>query len=202
MTLLLNWLFSFLYTLRCLGVPAFAGMTLPSREWRCFVASVCISAFSKYVKTYIRCVVEITACLVEDSQSSWGRFALFLSGDNSDTVPPDSISNSEVKRISGDGSVGFPHVRVAHRQTPFLLVRETTNPILTCRVFLCLKLIALIVSIAWVCIVHFLKAVAISARAQYYKCHILYIRCKLYDVIHRYNMAKNTGHVTYDILNK
>ena len=41
-----------------------------------------------------------------------------LSGDNSDTDPPDSIPNSEVKRISGDGSVGFPHVRVAHRQTP------------------------------------------------------------------------------------
>ena len=43
-----------------------------------------------------------------------------LSGDNSDTDPPDSIPNSEVKRISGDGSVGFPHVRVAHRQTPNL----------------------------------------------------------------------------------
>jgi hypothetical protein len=25
-----------------------------------------------------------------------------------------------VKRISGDGSVGFPHVRVAHRQAPIL----------------------------------------------------------------------------------
>ena len=37
---------------------------------------------------------------------------------NSDTVPPDPISNSEVKRISGNGSVGFPHVRVAHRQAP------------------------------------------------------------------------------------
>ncbi|MFT5543511.1 MAG: hypothetical protein ACI96N_002719 [Arenicella sp.] len=23
-----------------------------------------------------------------------------------------------MKRISGDGSVGFPHVRVAHRQAP------------------------------------------------------------------------------------
>ena len=42
----------------------------------------------------------------------------FLLGDNSDTVPPDSIPNSEVKRISGDGSVGLPHVRVAHRQAP------------------------------------------------------------------------------------
>ena len=37
---------------------------------------------------------------------------------NSDTVPPESIPNSEVKRVSGDGSVGLPHVRVAHRQAP------------------------------------------------------------------------------------
>ncbi len=37
---------------------------------------------------------------------------------NSDVVPPESIPNSEVKRVSGDGSVGSPHVRVAHRQAP------------------------------------------------------------------------------------
>ena len=42
----------------------------------------------------------------------------FLLGSHSDTVPPDPIPNSEVKRISGDGSVGFPHVRVAHCQAP------------------------------------------------------------------------------------
>ena len=42
----------------------------------------------------------------------------FMPDGNSDTVPPDPISNSEVKRISGNGSVGFPHVRVAHRQAP------------------------------------------------------------------------------------
>ena len=41
-----------------------------------------------------------------------------MPGGLSDTVPPDPIPNSEVKRISGDGSVGFPHVRVAHRQAP------------------------------------------------------------------------------------
>ena len=41
-----------------------------------------------------------------------------LPGDNSDTVPPDPIPNSEVKRVSGDGSVGIPHVRVAHCQAP------------------------------------------------------------------------------------
>ena len=42
----------------------------------------------------------------------------FLPDGNSDVVPPDPIPNSEVKRVSGDGSVGFPHVRVAHRQAP------------------------------------------------------------------------------------
>ncbi len=33
-------------------------------------------------------------------------------------VPPDPIPNSEVKRCIADGSVGFPHVRVGHRQVP------------------------------------------------------------------------------------
>ena len=40
--------------------------------------------------------------------------------DNSGLVPPESISNSEVKRSSANGSVGFPHVRVGHRQVPSL----------------------------------------------------------------------------------
>ena len=30
--------------------------------------------------------------------------------------PPDPISNSVVKRTSADDSVGFPHVKVGHRQ--------------------------------------------------------------------------------------
>ncbi len=30
--------------------------------------------------------------------------------------PPDPMPNSVVKCISADGSVGFPHVRVGHRQ--------------------------------------------------------------------------------------
>ena len=46
-----------------------------------------------------------------------------MSGGHSDAVPPESIPNSEVKRISGDGSVGFPHARVAHRQTPNLSMK-------------------------------------------------------------------------------
>ena len=39
-----------------------------------------------------------------------------LPGDNRALEPPDSIPNSEVKRRIADGSVGFPHVRVGHRQ--------------------------------------------------------------------------------------
>jgi hypothetical protein len=30
--------------------------------------------------------------------------------------PPEPIPNSAVKRCIADGSVGFPHVRVGHRQ--------------------------------------------------------------------------------------
>ena len=37
-------------------------------------------------------------------------------GDNSKWVPPDSISNSEVKPLSADDSVGSPHVKVGHRR--------------------------------------------------------------------------------------
>lgn len=40
-----------------------------------------------------------------------------LSDDHSELAPPDPIPNSVVKRLSADGSVGFPHVRVGHRQT-------------------------------------------------------------------------------------
>ena len=39
-----------------------------------------------------------------------------LSGDHRDVEPPDPIPNSAVKRVIADGSVGFPHVRVGHRQ--------------------------------------------------------------------------------------
>src|SRR5690606_38505276 len=38
--------------------------------------------------------------------------------------PPDPIPNSAVKRLLADGSVGFPHVRVGHRQAP-----KTRTPI-------------------------------------------------------------------------
>ena len=39
-----------------------------------------------------------------------------FSGDHSELAPPDPMPNSEVKRLSADGSVGLPHVRVGHRQ--------------------------------------------------------------------------------------
>ena len=39
-----------------------------------------------------------------------------LLGGHSELDPPDPIPNSEVKRFSADGSVGFPHVRVGHCQ--------------------------------------------------------------------------------------
>ena len=42
-------------------------------------------------------------------------------GDHSIVDPPDSMPNSEVKRNSADGSVGFPHVRVGHRQALILI---------------------------------------------------------------------------------
>ena len=37
-------------------------------------------------------------------------------GDYSSLEPPDSISNSEVKRIRANDSVRLPHVKVGHRQ--------------------------------------------------------------------------------------
>ena len=42
-------------------------------------------------------------------------------------VPPDPIPNSEVKRRCADGSVGFPHVRVGHRQVLFILLVYSSN---------------------------------------------------------------------------
>ena len=37
-------------------------------------------------------------------------------GEDSEWVPPDTISNSVVKRLSADDSVRSPHVKVGHRQ--------------------------------------------------------------------------------------
>ena len=37
-------------------------------------------------------------------------------GGDSEWEPPDTISNSVVKTLSADDSVGFPHVKIGHRQ--------------------------------------------------------------------------------------
>ena len=49
-----------------------------------------------------------------------------LSDEHSELEPPDPISNSEVKRLSADGSVGSPHVRVGHRQA-FIRKRSSVH---------------------------------------------------------------------------
>ena len=51
-----------------------------------------------------------------------------LPGGHSEWEPPDSISNSEVKTLSADDSVGFPHVKVGHCRA-FIL----KSPIDICR---------------------------------------------------------------------
>ena len=58
-----------------------------------------------------------------------------LPDDNSNLVPPDPISNSEVKRVNANGSAGSPCVRVGNRQAfNFRLL------VLTMSLFLCLGL--------------------------------------------------------------
>ncbi len=49
-------------------------------------------------------------------------------GDYSGLAPPDSISNSEVKRTCANDSVGFPHVKVGHRQVLFFPLRRSRRP--------------------------------------------------------------------------
>ena len=46
-------------------------------------------------------------------------------GDHRDVEPPESISNSEVKSVIADGSVGFPHVRVGHHQV--IILKKPSN---------------------------------------------------------------------------
>ena len=41
-------------------------------------------------------------------------------GENSEWAPPDPISNSEVKTLSADDSVESLHVKVGHRQAPYI----------------------------------------------------------------------------------
>ena len=48
-----------------------------------------------------------------------------MPGNHRAVEPPDPISNSVVKRVIADGSVGFPHVRVGHCQAPNIKERVT-----------------------------------------------------------------------------
>ena len=48
---------------------------------------------------------------------------LFSPGDHRELVPPDPFPNSTVKRFIADDSVGFPHVKVGHRQAPHIRPR-------------------------------------------------------------------------------
>ena len=41
-------------------------------------------------------------------------------GGHSEREPPDTIPNSVVKTLSADDSVGFPHVKIGHRQALIL----------------------------------------------------------------------------------
>ncbi len=56
-----------------------------------------------------------------------------LPDDDSESEPPDPIPNSVVKRLSADGSVGFPHVRVGHRQAFITQGPSFDGPCRLCR---------------------------------------------------------------------
>ena len=62
-------------------------------------------------------------------------YANSLPGGISKWEPPDPISNSEVKLLSADDSVGFPHVKVGHCQA-----FNKTIPGPCGRVFFCLNI--------------------------------------------------------------
>ena len=60
-----------------------------------------------------------------DHRPNWASQAVLSPGQPTELLdehralePPDPFPNSEVKRCIADGSVGFPHVRVGHRQAP------------------------------------------------------------------------------------
>ena len=56
------------------------------------------------------------ACAEQLSHFSFIELLTSLPDDHSEREPPDPIPNSEVKPLCADDSVGFPHVKVGHRQ--------------------------------------------------------------------------------------
>ena len=75
-----------------------------------FVDKQCVISRSKQVLFSFRIFY---AGLIEDVDSVNPND---LPGGNSKWEPPDPISNSEVKLLSADDSVGLPHVKVGHCQ--------------------------------------------------------------------------------------
>ena len=64
-------------------------------------------------------IVPISPTRIRCSETRKGRDSNELLDDHRALEPPDPIPNSAVKRRIADGSVGFPHVRVGHRQALF-----------------------------------------------------------------------------------
>ena len=56
---------------------------------------------------------------------------IILLGGNSEWEPPDSISNSVVKTLSADDSVGLPHVKIGHCQAFILFLATLSNHVST-----------------------------------------------------------------------
>ncbi len=51
-------------------------------------------------------------------------------GEHSERDPPDPISNSEVKPLSANDSVGSSHAKVGHRQAPYSIHTGPTGSVL------------------------------------------------------------------------
>ncbi len=72
------------------------------------------------VPAIIRCRCQLI-CGNQTSPADDGQYGCrwsqtTLPGDHRDVEPPESIPNSEVKRVIADGSMGTPHARVGHCQ--------------------------------------------------------------------------------------
>ena len=77
-------------------------------------------------------LVSTKSQIVRNFQIAKGKTS--FPGGNSEWEPPDPFSNSEVKTLSADGSVGSPHVRVGHRQDLYL---KKAAPGFRVRLFFC-----------------------------------------------------------------
>jgi hypothetical protein len=72
--------------------------------------------FGNGVRLNFSCQCFILSNLTAEEKLNLTPFPTSLPGGYSEWEPPDPIPNSEVKLLSADDSVGFPHVKVGHRQ--------------------------------------------------------------------------------------